>query len=36
MEEKSISREEYIQKVLDAYRQTPETTGMTWAPEVVK
>jgi hypothetical protein len=33
MEEKSISREEYIQKVLDAYRQTPGTTGMVRRPD---
>jgi hypothetical protein len=33
VEEKSISREEYIQKVLDAYRQTPGTTGMVRRPD---
>jgi hypothetical protein len=33
MEEKSISRDEYIQKVLDAYRQTPGTTGMVRRPD---
>ena len=33
MEEKSPSREEYIQKVLDAYRQTPGTTGMIRRPD---
>jgi len=33
MEEKSITREEYIQKVLDAYRQTPGTTGMVRRPD---
>jgi hypothetical protein len=33
VEEKSITREEYIQKVLDAYRQTPGTTGMVRRPD---
>jgi hypothetical protein len=33
MEGKSITREEYIQKVLDAYRQTPGTTGMVRRPD---
>jgi hypothetical protein len=33
MEERSLSREEYIQKVLDAYRQTPGTTGMIRRPD---
>ena len=33
MEENSINREEYIQKVLDAYRQTPGTTGMVRRPD---
>ena len=27
MEQKQISREEYVRKVLDAYRATPGTTG---------
>ena len=33
MEEKSITRGEYIQKILDAYRQTPGTTGMIGRPD---
>jgi hypothetical protein len=33
VEENSITREEYIQKVLDAYRQTPGTTGMVRRPD---
>ena len=33
MEDNSINREEYIQKVLDAYRQTPGTTGMVRRPD---
>jgi hypothetical protein len=33
MEEKSITRGEYIQKILDAYRQTPGTTGMIRRPD---
>jgi hypothetical protein len=33
VEENSISREEYIRKVLDAYRQTPGTTGMVRRPD---
>jgi hypothetical protein len=33
VEENSISREEYIQKVLDVYRQTPGTTGMIRRPD---
>jgi hypothetical protein len=33
MEEKSISREDYIQKILDAYTQTPGTTGMVRRPD---
>jgi hypothetical protein len=33
MEENSVSRNEYIQKVLDAYRQTPGTTGMIRRPD---
>ena len=33
MEGKPITREEYIQKVLDAYRQTPGTTGMVRRPD---
>ena len=33
MEENSINREEYIQKVLDAYRQTSGTTGMVRRPD---
>jgi hypothetical protein len=33
MEQRSITREEYIQKVLDAYRQTPGTTGMVRRPD---
>jgi hypothetical protein len=31
--ENSINREEYIRKVLDAYRQTPGTTGMVRRPD---
>ena len=34
-EEKAISREEYIQKVLWAYRQTPGTTGTVRRPDRV-
>lgn len=33
MEEKPISRDEYIHKVLSAYRQTPGTTGMIRRPD---
>ncbi len=33
MEEKPISREKYIQKVLSAYRQTPGTAGMVRHPD---
>jgi hypothetical protein len=33
VEEHSISRDEYIQKVLDTYRQTPGTTGMIRRPD---
>jgi len=33
VEENPISREDYIQKVLDAYRQTPQTTGMIRRPD---
>ena len=33
MEEKPISREEYIQRVLSAYRQTPGTTGTVRRPD---
>ena len=33
MEENPVSRDEYIQKVLDAYRQTPGTTGMIRRPD---
>ena|SRR6266568_1995733 len=33
MEEKPVSRDEYIQRVLDAYRQTPGTTGMIRRPD---
>ena len=33
MDEKPLPREQYIQKVLDAYRQTPETTGMVRRPD---
>jgi hypothetical protein len=33
VEEKQISREEYIQKVLSAYRQTPETAGTIRHPD---
>jgi hypothetical protein len=33
MEEKSITRGEYIHTVLDAYRQTPGTTGMIRRPD---
>lgn len=33
MEENPVSRGEYIQKVLDAYRQTPGTTGMIRRPD---
>ena len=35
MEEQPISREEYIQKVLWAYRQTPGTTGTVRRPDRV-
>jgi hypothetical protein len=35
VEEKSLSREEYIQKVLWAYRQTPGTTGTVRRPDRV-
>jgi hypothetical protein len=33
VEGNSISREDYIQKVLDTYRQTPGTTGMIRRPD---
>ena len=33
MEENSVSREEYIQKVLGAYRQTPGTAGTIRRPD---
>ena len=33
MEEQPISREEYIQKVLSAYRQTPGTAGTVRRPD---
>ena len=33
MEEKLLSREEYIQKVLTAYRQTPGTAGTVRRPD---
>ena len=33
MEENPISREEYIQQVLSAYRQTPGTTGTVRRPD---
>ncbi|HTW65842.1 MAG TPA: hypothetical protein VME17_14550 [Bryobacteraceae bacterium] len=33
MEEKLLSREEYIQKVLSAYRQTPGTAGTVRRPD---
>ena len=33
MEEKPISREEYIQKIFSAYRQTPGTTGTVRRPD---
>jgi len=33
MEENSISREEYIQRVLGAYRQTPGTAGTIRRPD---
>ena len=33
VEEKPISREEYIQKVLGAYRQTPGTAGIVRHPD---
>jgi hypothetical protein len=33
VEEKLISREEYIQKVLSAYRQTPGTAGTVRRPD---
>jgi hypothetical protein len=33
MEDKPVGREEYIQRVLDAYRQTPGTTGMIRRPD---
>ena len=33
MEENPISREEYIQKILHAYRQTPGTTGTIRRPD---
>jgi hypothetical protein len=33
MEEKPISRAEYVQKVLSAYRQTPGTTGTFHRPD---
>ena len=33
MEESPISREEYIQKVLSAYRQTPGTAGTVRRPD---
>ena len=35
VEEKAISREEYIQTVLRAYRQTPGTTGTVRRPDRV-
>ena len=33
MEENQISREEYVQKVLSAYRQTPGTAGAVRRPD---
>jgi hypothetical protein len=33
VQENPVSRDEYIQKVLDAYRQTPGTTGMIRRPD---
>ena len=33
MEDNSVGREEYIQKVLTAYRQTPGTTGKIRRPD---
>jgi len=33
VEDRSIGREEYIQKVLDAYRQTPGTMGTVRLPD---
>ena len=33
MEENQISREEYVQKVLSAYRRTPGTTGTVRRPD---
>ena len=33
MEENSVSREEYIRRILDAYRLTPGTTGMVRRPD---
>jgi hypothetical protein len=33
MEETPVNRAEYIQKILDAYRQTPGTTGMIRRPD---
>jgi hypothetical protein len=33
MEEKPINRDEYIQGVLSAYRQTPDTSGMVRRPD---
>jgi|SRR5271157_1432376 hypothetical protein len=33
MDEPPISREEYVQKVLDAYRHTPGTTGTVRRPD---
>jgi hypothetical protein len=33
VEKEQISREEFIQKVLDAYRQTPGTAGMIRRPD---
>jgi hypothetical protein len=33
MHEHSVSQEEYVRKVLDAYRQTPGTTGKVRRPD---
>jgi hypothetical protein len=33
VEEKPINRDEYIQRVLSAYRQTPDTAGMIRRPD---
>jgi hypothetical protein len=33
MDEHPVSREEYVRKVLDAYRQTPGTTGKVHRPD---